>query len=85
MSLFKDKNGNIHSGKITLLCTIVVAVCAFIGVVPTLYAGFKEAISPWTSLPQRIDHIEVKVDKIAIALNVRPDLNTTNFNIAKSR
>lgn len=50
----KTKSGKLSASKVTLCCTVVVAFSALVAVMPQLAAYTEKAISPWTSLPDKM-------------------------------
>ena len=66
----KDGSGKWSPSKITLLCTVVVAVCACIGVASTVKDDVKEGIAPWTSLPETIKRMDSRLARIEETLQI---------------
>ena len=65
-------SGKWYSNRITLGCAVIGTAAAVIGVMPTATGYVGTALSPWTTMPDQIHHLDQKVDKIMDALNVPP-------------
>ena len=51
-------------------CTIIGAICAIFMALPFILEYSGKALAPWTSMPQKLDRIEIKVDRISTRLNI---------------
>jgi len=78
----KKSDGKWCPARITLACTIIGTAAAIIVAMPTFMGYVEKAIAPWTTLPDQIEVINKKIDKIARALNVQVTVTTQSTNFA---
>jgi len=78
----KKPDGSWCTKKITLACTIIGTATGVVAVMPTASAYVTKAIAPWTSFPDKLQHlednqvrVEAKIDRVADAVGA----NYTNL------
>jgi len=78
MSPFRRNDGSTSPTRIVMFATVVMAITGVIAVVPILATGLKTAVSPWTSLPDKVEKLQKDVTEIKMAVGVSVSEKTTN-------
>lgn len=78
----KRKDGTWSAKRITALCAILASLATVVTAMPTAIGYCKTAISPWTSLPDKVEQIQEAVAKIEFKLDIKNNVYTTNKSMA---
>jgi len=79
----KRKDGTISVKRVTALFTVLGGIATVVIAMPIFIGYCKAAISPWTTLPDKIDSMQKDIYKIEAHLDLQQNYYTTNKPMAK--